>query len=106
MKSEQEIREWAISLRRDAAGHNDIPAMADSIRASLKAIKWILDDSPAADLVRVKDVLVDKFDEISGELWMFEKNEALNNLTPLQCVAIGQADEVIGLLNEMAPVTL
>lgn len=98
MKNEQQIRDWAISLRKEWDEHSDIPSMAIGIRASLDTVRWILGDTPASDLVRVKAAMSTDRDEITAELWLTEPHSGLRELSPLQCVAIGRADEVIALI--------
>lgn len=103
MKTEQEIRDWAVELRHDFDGHNDIAAINVGTKAALDAIAWILGDTPASDLARVKAVLAETFDEISAELFMLTPNDAFRGMLPLQYIVTGRADELIAFLRKPVP---
>ena len=103
MRTEQEIREWGIELRKEWDEHNDIASIRTGAKAALDAVAWILGDTPESDLVRVREAMTSAgLDELSAELFMMTNNDALRGSKPLQYVAIGRADEVIALLRQTA----
>ena len=100
MKSEQETRDRAVQLRAQLNERMGVPEAFIGIRAEIDALAWILGDTPSSDLLRLTAAASEDRDEISVELWIREPNDHLSGLTPLQCVAIGLADEAIAALKE------
>ncbi len=100
MRTEQEIRSWRLAERTDTA-HRDVPQYQNAREAVIATLNWVLDDTPQADLIRIRGLAEAKIGDAVVE-WLQTPNAALMaDATPLQYIAAGMADALFPAIDAL-----